>query len=185
MLHNGVPLAKARVTLASDSHWEQATTDADGRFRVTVRAGEHALSWQQPGERMATLRAVERAAVVRGQRTVQMFQIHSATLRVRLLDADGQPVAGVPIELRDAADVLRGHLPATGADGVSEQEVEPGAMTAFVLPKRLQGNEAVMQVIRDHPGNKDPFAGLRIRLGPVAAGESKPIELRLPPEWAR
>jgi hypothetical protein len=174
---DGAPVAKSRFLLVGAVS-QQVTTDGEGRFHATLRPGQYSLRRAE-----SPLRARERAVVVRDQDTAQTFQFVAAKLRLRVLDADGQPVSGVTISLRDA-DTERWSLPATGADGGTELEVEAETFTAFVLPKRLHTPEAQQEVWRNNPGNQDPFATLRIRLGPVtAADDGKPIDLRLPAEW--
>jgi hypothetical protein len=191
VLYNGTPLAKQDVVVrAGDGTVPmQLPTDDEGNLRVLVRPGEYWLTWfvLKRGVGTWNWRTAENATVVSGQTTVQTFHINTAILRVRLLDGQGQPVAGVPIILRSATDEVRGPLPPTDADGIVQREVETETLTAYVMPKRLQSPEAQSEVYRNNPGDPDPLVGLRIRLGTVRAkaGDTGAIELRLPPEWAR
>jgi len=131
------------------------------------------------------LTAPEHIFVVAGRTVAQTFHLQSATLRVRLLDAAGQPVAAVPIELRDAAGKGRQQLPPTDADGWTSGEIEPEPFRAAVLPRRLQDQQAMQEFWRANAGNPDALATVRIALGEVqaVAGATKEFELRLPAGW--
>jgi protocatechuate 3,4-dioxygenase beta subunit len=187
VLHNGKPLINTRVRMVAQASWASATTDAEGRCHATLRPGEYTLQWPRElgVRRWIQLTAPEHVAVVRGRTASATFDLRSATVRVRLLDAQGKPVAGVPIELRDAAGAQRRMLQATAADGTVEEELEVEPMQASVLPRRLQSNEAQMEVYRNNARAADPFAGLRVALGTVLAvqGTTATVELRLPADW--
>jgi hypothetical protein len=198
VLHNGAPLADTAVqvvcnfgrdALGNDRSVEQQVrTDADGRFHFLARAGACTVAWaRQRGDQSYRLRAAGTVDVVAGQTVAQTFLLTTGTARVRLLDAQGGPAAKVAIELRDAAGAVRQVLPPTGDDGCTSGETEAETFTATVLPKRLQDPVAQRQVWLDNPGNSDPFAALRLRLGNVAptAGATAAVELHLPASWDR
>ena len=196
VLHNGAPLANTKVQLfgrlGSDPDdpeanvYEQATTDAEGRFRATVRGTSQAVVWaQQNGDRWSQLRSAETVAVQPGQPTQATFTLSSGTLKVRLLDAAGAPVAKVSVLLRGAAKNAMLALPPTDADGRSTTDGEVGTYDARVLPKSLQEQKALMAFYQAHAGEADPTAAVLIPLGVVAmrSGETTEIELRLPANW--
>ncbi|MFY9345507.1 MAG: carboxypeptidase-like regulatory domain-containing protein, partial [Planctomycetota bacterium] len=193
VLHGGAPLANTMVgfeRLVAGATWPQQesglTTDADGRLRAALRAGDYRTTWMPPRANgsSSTLRSVETAIVRVGETTRQTFTIVSGTLKVRLVDSSGAPVANVHIGLTDAAGAETGGLGATGADGRVEIRYPPGTFTAWVAPKRLQDQKALMEFYRT---NTDPAAmqRLRVSLGTLTVGDgaTSEVELKLPAEW--
>lgn len=196
VLHNGAPLAKTKVDLygslgtttddADARTYEQITTDVEGRFRTTVRGTSQSLVWaQQNGDRWSQLRSAETVVVQPGQPTRATFTLSSGTLKVRLLDAMGAPVAKVSVLLRGAAKNSVLSLPPTDADGRSTTDGEVGTYDARVLPKSLQDQKALLAFYQAHAGETDPTAAVLIPLGVVTVrtGETVEIELRLPATW--
>ena len=76
-------------------------------------------------------------------------------------------------------------LPPTDVEGRVQRDLEVGAFTILVLPKRLQNPQAQQELYRNRVGDDDPRTPLWIRLADVqiAGGESREIELRLPADW--
>lgn len=192
VLHDGAPLANTVVSferLVPGEQWPQhedaLKTDAEGRVRCSVRGGEYRVSWGvRSGESWSTLRAVETAVVRTGETTRQTFTIVACTLKVRLVDNTGAPVANVHIGLLDAAGNETEGLGVTGADGRIEKKHSPGTFTASVMPKRLQDQKALMEFYRTAT---DPGALQRVRvtLGSITVrnGETSEVELKLPVDW--
>jgi len=181
-------LAVLRLVSAQLDAGARAWWDGDGRFHLRLPSGEYELALEPASERRAdTIRAEGSVRVLRGERTTHTFHVQSGSVRVRVLDASGAAVMGVPIELRDAADKSRQWLPPTGDDGWTTGEFEIGVFTACALPRRLLDNKAQEEIWRASPDNPDPFASLRLRLGTVTArvGETTSVELRLPPEFEK
>jgi 5-hydroxyisourate hydrolase-like protein (transthyretin family) len=193
VLHDGAPLANTLVNFSrvvADSAWpvheDAATTDDVGRVRLALRGGAYVATWLPPrgGGTPAVLRSVETAIVRAGEATRATLTILSGTVRVRLLDAGGAPVAGVHVGLTDAAGAETQGLGKTDADGRVEQRLSPGTFTATVLPRRLQDPKALQDFYRANP---DPMAMQRVRV-PVGAitvtpGAAADFELRLPADW--
>jgi hypothetical protein len=187
VLRNGKPLANTAVR-AGTKFAVAVTTDADGRFHATLRAGECELTWPrgQPPN-WSSLRAAETINIVTGQTVAQTFHLDSGTVRVRVLDPHGNPAAKVRIELRDAAGTPRQSLPPTGDDGSTTAEIEAETLAASALPKRLQEWPAQQAYWVANPGNPDPLASQRLQLGSITAraGDTIEVELRLPADWER
>jgi hypothetical protein len=73
----------------------------------------------------------------------------------------------------------------TDEAGRAEGECEVARFTAWVLPKRLQEQKALMEFYQANRGQSDPTASVRMNLGTVTPrlGEVVELELRLPPGW--
>ena len=104
---------------------------------------------------------------------------------LRLLDADGNPVAGVPIELHGIAGQTRYRTRPTDDEGRTLSECDAMPLTAWVLPKRLQSEDARRAFYEAHRGEPDPIAAMRLRVGEVVVvmGQTVAAELRLPKGW--
>jgi hypothetical protein len=167
----------------------QVTTGEDGRFEARMQQGEYSVYWNLPDAGpWAKLRAAEKPTIQANGNTEQTFRFQSGELRLRLLDNDGKPVAGVAIELVDSAGQVRRSLPATDASGSAKAIVEPETYALRVLPKRLLDPEAQRKVWAERPPDvQDPLARHRIPLGSVtvAVGQAIDRELRLPAEWGQ
>lgn len=197
VLHNGTPMAASQIVLRSipgvaaragdRGRTEMALTDGEGRFRARLQPGEYSLTAGILGRDGAhSLRAEGTVRVLRGESTTRTFHVQSGSVRVRLLDPRGVAVSGVTVELHDAVGSQQ-WMPPTEADGWTSSEVEAGAFTVHVLPRRLQDLRARQEVWRAEPNNRDPFATVRLRLGSVTArvGETTNVELRLPSEFEK
>src|SRR5690606_10875833 len=103
---NGRPAANLRLQLRAvvgktaagndDEYTRYVTTDGDGRFQLRTLTGDYeVVGWTDRTQ----LRAAERGVVVAGVTTAQTFQLQSGTMRFRLLDTEGAPVAGVRIDM--------------------------------------------------------------------------------------
>ena len=195
VLHNGTPLAATELTLRttfddptgqSGSFQQPVKTDAQGKFRTKLRAGEYQLSrWQSVGLDGFALHAIERALVRRGRLASEVFHINSGKVNLRLLDADGNPVAGVPIELHGAAGQTRYRMRPTDDEGRTLSECDAMPFTAWVLPQRLQSEDARRAFYEAHRVEPDPIAAMRLRVGEVVVvmGQTVAAELRLPKAW--
>lgn len=196
VLHNGIPLANTKVQLhgslgtnANDDEariYEQVTTDGEGRFHATVRGTSQSLSWsRQTGQRWSSFRSAESVVCRPGQPTQATFTLSSGTLKVRLVDAAGAPVASVSVLLRGAAKNAVLPLPPTDADGRATTDGEVGTFDAQVLPKALQDQKALMAFYQAHAGEPDPTAAVMVPLGVVTVrtGATTEVELRLPTTW--
>jgi RNA polymerase sigma-70 factor (ECF subfamily) len=144
-------------------------TDAQGKVHLRTRHGEYRFQIKRDG---VLLRAPQTATVVAGQTTSTTIEFACGTLRLHVLDARGEPVAGVHVDLDDPGDPVRHWSPRepTDAQGWTSAVVEVRPLVASVLTRRRQ--EAAAQ---------------RLVLGRVAAraGASTDVDLRLPPEWDR
>jgi hypothetical protein len=182
---NGQLFANGAVHLMGPDQQRSVKTDAEGRFRANLFAGEYRVRAHRPmpprgGVSLPCSTAVR---VVRGATTTQTFAIGSAPLRVTVLGADGKPVAGVALALRGADDTDT-WLPLTDAAGATATEVVPGALTLRVLPKALtdpQAQQALWQEAQAR-GDADPFARHWLTLRTIApvAGPPIAVEVQLP-----
>ena len=192
VLHGVAPLATTLVNFqrsvpgaAWPEHEDARNTGAEGRVQLSVRPGEYRVVWTaSKGESASLLRSTETAVVRVGETTRQTFTILSGTLKVCLVDSTGAPVANVRIELEDAADKPTDTLTPTGRDGRVEQRYAPGTFTAWVMPKRLQDQKALMEFYRT-VADTAAIRRVRVPIGAVtvSAGETNEIELKLPADW--
>jgi hypothetical protein len=108
-----------------------------------------------------------------------VFEITSGRLDLTVLDAAGQPAAGVVVFVGDA----RRNLPATDAAGCTTSEVVAGTWALRLLPKEHERNALAPHALLTGLGGEDAFAGKWIELGVVvvAPGRTTKQELRLPP----
>ena len=131
------------------------------------------------------MRALGSATLVFGVTTQATFVVEIGTLKVRLLDPAGAPVAGVSVHGPDDS----WQMPATTGDGTTSSEHAPATLPLRVLPKRLLDRAQLQKVYADGfaAGEKDPLAKLWIEVGTatITAGETTTQELRLPPEWEK
>ena len=198
VMHNGAPLAGApvelRVRLADHPdgqsfHVEDVATDAAGRFRAQIRAGEYELTWMPVREMSGgvTVVAAERARVDVGKRTEQTFSLATGKVDVLVLDAAGKPVRNVVLECRDAGDVAQFSFAPTDGEGRATTECGIAPFTICVLPRRLQDPAAVRAHVQARLGQRDPFTDVRLTVGRFTprAGETVTVEVHLPAEWER
>ena len=164
-------------------------TDAAGHLQFEGWQGRYQLFWSPTndlfrGERIA---AEETFELVRGQRTAVTLHLRTGTLRVRVLDAEGKPVAGVAVELVDAAGQWRATLPATDADGRSEQRVEAATFDLRALPAALLAQHPGRAGRRRQQPGEDPLAASLIPLGKVTVTAATATEatLHLPVDAGR
>lgn len=202
LLRNGVPWAEQTARLIvrhedvlgrQQQRWEEIRTDRDGRFVVRTRQGHANLAvTQRQQAAWHTLRAAQEVFVASGQVTGAVFAIDSGTLRLRLVGADGKPVAGVPVVLvgdeRLAGLAVRANSVPSDAQGWIVCEAEAGAITVQVLPRRLQSFAAQRLLVEQAPdGSTDALGVHRLALGTVLCkpGETVERELQLGPGWYR
>lgn len=191
---NGEPLGDhtvgIRANLGPDAsgeprfHGQQVVTDAQGRFRATLRAGDYELLWARSLIDSPRLHARERASVECGKLTQQTFSLQSGTVVLRLLDIAGAPVASTRLWVQEGARE-RLNLPRTDADGVIRFECDVGTYTVAVLPRRLQDDAQRVSFVREHAGDADPTARVRVPLGTltVLMGETTDVAVKLPADW--
>jgi hypothetical protein len=193
VLRDGAPFADVHVLfsrlVAGESRpqsEEGVKTDVEGRANARVRTGQYVVTWEPPSNdgTYMVLRSTEVADVRPGETTRQTFTIASGTVRVRLLDSTGNPVPRVQINLTDIAGTGPSALGTTRADGRVERLLPAGTFHAFVLPKRLQDEQASREF---HRSVTDPAqrAAVRVPIGAftVRSGQTTEVELRLPEDW--
>src|SRR5262245_55863523 len=198
VLHNGAPLASSPVQLrmrladhpdGHSHHHEDVATDAAGRFRAQVRAGEYELTWTPVREvrSWVTVVASERVRIDAGKRTEQTFSLATGKVDVLVLEPSGKPAHNVRLECRDAGGVARFSFAPTDAEGRTTTECDVAPFTLCVLPKSLQDPAAAQAHAQARLGQSDPFTDVRMVVGRFAprAGEKVALEVRLPPEWER
>jgi 5-hydroxyisourate hydrolase-like protein (transthyretin family) len=192
VMHGGAPLASTLLSFQRSVpgvQWPQhecaQNTDAEGRVRLSVRPGEYRVVWAaRQGESSSTLRSTETAIVRVGETTRQTFTILTGMLKVHLVDSTGAPVANVRIELEDAAGAPSDTLTPTSKEGRVEQRYSPGTFTAYVMPKRLQDQKALMEFYRT-VNDAAAIRRVRVQVGTVnvLAGQTNEVELKLPADW--
>jgi protocatechuate 3,4-dioxygenase beta subunit len=181
---NGQPFASGAVHLMGAGEQTNAKTDAEGRFRADLIAGEyrvHAYK-ETPSGQWVSLPCPTVVHVVRGQTTTQTFAIATAALRITVLGATGKPVEGVAVYLLSAGEGTR--LTPTDAAGVTVTEVVPDTLTLRVLPKALAEPHAQQALWREANarGDSDPLAAhwLTLRTIEAVAGPPIAVEVQLP-----
>ncbi|HEX5052673.1 MAG TPA: RNA polymerase sigma factor [Planctomycetota bacterium] len=172
-----------------------AKTDAEGRFHLRMPPGSLRVAIDRTAQHRAPLGggsysyqlvyADQQLQLTAGSAVQATFAVEPCTLRLRVLDERGEPVAGVPLLLPGPQLALWHRPAATDAEGCTTCEVEPGTFSVQVLPRRLLADGAQAQFLREHRGVHDALAPFRIRLGDVTAvrGKTGTFELRLPPGW--
>lgn len=185
VLHNGHPLANNTVILVGLIYTQSTTTDDQGRFHIQLPSGEYQLRYTgKPGsDAWMDLSSPTPAVVLRDQSNRQTFAITSSTLKIKVLDANGQPVAGVSLQ-GVVGDEAVAFLPPTDEDGVTSREVPTNTLTLQILPKEL-ASPAAQQKLRKEArvrGEENPLASRWIRLQTVElrAGQQTDVEVRLP-----
>jgi hypothetical protein len=143
-------------------------TDGEGRFHWHGRQGFLQPALVRPVGKPKrlwddVLRAREEVFLPAGGKVTQLFHLDSAKLRLRVLDGDGRPVAGVGLFLRGDGDCS--HMTeASDAEGRISCEVEMQPFTVQTVP-RSSGSTL---------GRVEP-----------KRGEPAEQELKLPPAWHR
>ncbi len=185
VLLNGQPLASENVTLTADGNSVSVTTDGEGRFRKSLMAGEYkvALHRLRGNSQFVSLRCPTRVQVARDQTTAVTLVLASATLKVTVLDPEGEPVAKLGLSLV-GSDQEGYFLPPTDATGTSETELTAETVTLRLLPKHLSTQAAQTKLWQEAQarGDRDPFGPHWITLQTVhlEAGRASVLELRLP-----
>jgi hypothetical protein len=190
---DGAPLAGAEVWLHAEytggrggGRTSRLELDADGRFSLRSRQGRYSI--RQIDQKSDPPLDVHSDVVdlLPGRTTEHRFVLRAATLRLRLLDPDGKPIAGIPLELRDAAGELRHQPRETGADGRTALVLEPATFSVHVLTRRMQDPQ-VRNAAFENATGPDPLAPHRLRIGEITLppGATLERELRLPAEWGR
>jgi hypothetical protein len=193
---DGLPLAAAQVNLRGTrpdgqggSKWlngPSPTTDAEGRFTASLQGGEWTLAtaFSRAGTAPLWMELVGVATVRSGKSTEAVFRFERRRVTVRLLSADGQPVADREV---DAQTGRAQRTERTDQDGcLVFDPAPPGTMTFFVWPEHLLTQEQRNKAWGELMKSKRPYDDLlaaRIKLGEftVPAGEkSAEVTLRLP-----
>ena len=153
-------------------------TDAQGAFTFFGQPGAYTI-------RVNNVRALASATLVVGVTTQATFVVEVGTLKVRLLDPAGAPVAGVSVHGPDDS----WQMPATKGDGTTSSEHAPATLSLRVLPKRLLDRAQLdkVWVAAIAAGDRDPLAKFWLGIGnaTITAAETTTLELRLPPEWEK
>jgi DNA-directed RNA polymerase specialized sigma24 family protein len=135
---NGKPMPGANFMLACDTLIGGSlaiNTDNEGTFRLHGRPGTYHLEIiQAAGSRISSTDAT----VVSGQATTATFAFTTASLRVRIHDAQGTLKPGVQVELDEAAGHAQVLVGPTNDAGEAHALLPPGTWTAWTLPSRVQ-----------------------------------------------
>ncbi len=147
--------------LFTDGEAYHASTDADGRFELSVRPGEYTLAVVNhlPGGGYTNVHSATRVPVVRGQVSQALFEVATGSLRIELRTAAGTPAAGVPLYMVPLARPGRAlPLPPTDAHGVVTFRSAVGPHELRLLPAKYTTAAARDELQRRASGNADPFA---------------------------
>ncbi len=158
---DGQPLSRGEVHLFTDGEAYHASTDADGRFELSVRPGEYTLAVVNhlPGGGYTNVHCATRVPVVRGQVSQALFEVATGSLRIELRTAAGTPAAGVPLYKVPLARPGRAlPLPPTDAHGVVTFRSAVGPHELRLLPAKYTTAAARDELQRRASGNADPFA---------------------------
>jgi|GEM_PF-3196330 len=175
---SAAPRAGVRIEISNDDHHRPLSVRAgsDGVFSLRgLPAGEHELRGQlEIGERLC--RGTVRAAA---GRTDVVLRLEDAakdllTLRVRVLDGQGQPVPRARVQML------------VGDQGGDSVEVRSGTALwrtdpASALAKALEDGTLVLEVSQAETTDGQPLPWGSAQAGPLGRGQRE-IEVRLPPE---
>lgn len=195
VLRGGEPLSFAKCFLrrwgpaprTEGMRWNliYVTTDAAGRFTHAGLPGRYRLMAPRASDSIAGICAAPGTIdVAPGEELEQDFEALTGELRLRLLDGEGEPVAGVAgLEvLRSIDDDVIEELGPTDADGcVVCRECEPGTVFVRALPRRLGERRARIELLRE-TRDLGAIDRERIPLGSltVTPGEVTEMDLVLP-----
>jgi len=158
-----------------------AQSDGEGRFTLTgIAPGAYSIRVFSSGYAHGRVDGVE-VAERRPARDVRIPLSRGVSLRVRVLDDAGAPVARAMAFLRDAAGTIIPGVrqPSSGADGVLElADIAPGAYKVMVIQSsyapseqavrvEAEGTPSVEPVFRLAPGGKIEVSVVARRGGPV------------------
>jgi hypothetical protein len=156
-------------------------TDNEGRFHLLGDPGSWSIravaARADGGAGMVVVlwvRALRAGELLQGE-----FKIATRSVRLRLLDADGQPLPRAQIQLRDASGRHRELLVTDETGRVAIGCIEDVPLRAFTWRRQLQDEAARQRLLRERPGTQ--FGDMLHDLGtlPVdVAGEE--IVLKLP-----
>ncbi len=161
MAPGGAPVAGAEVAFLNDSGENTATSDGVGRYQITVASG---IAWRVHARTEAAVGYPE-SFIPTGDAPVRDLEVHAtATVRGRVIDMRGAPVAGAELSLHvDAAarPLLESSLPMSAtADGAGRFELQ--ALPGAVLIKGQHGKRQGVGV-----------------LSTLAPGETAEVEIKL------
>ena len=138
-----------------------------GRYRLNVTVDNVSGALRaQPGE----------LELPPGGAVEQSFALNTGSLRIRVIDSEGKPVAGVhDVRVqRGPADFLDANLPDTDAEGRASLAVcEAGTFHIWVLPRRLATHEALVKALDEDASIR---AKTDIDLGSITVAAGAPTE---------
>ena len=105
------------ITIEGESERKEIRTDAQGRFRVSgLRAGKYKVSLAIP-ETLSTWQPQREVTVSeRGCGTIVWYITDNGRIGGRVIDADGQPVAGIMVSLLNPDDAKEDYVKLVRAD---------------------------------------------------------------------
>lgn len=118
VVRNGEPVAQVAVRIGRAS----TRTDVSGRFLVRSPSGRKILECTLPGGDEPSRRSI---AVAEGMGAITI-DVTPVTLRGRVEDAAGAPVAAAQVQINARPPLSLATAAQTGSDGVFATEVEPG-----------------------------------------------------------
>lgn len=196
VLCDGEPFVSGHVLLESQpqaravggpvTHRRVALLDQDGACSIPMLQGTYSLAVQhRVGDETRMLRAPGQIVIAPGGTVSRTIDVRTRTITLKLVDHEGRPAGGIPLELRDTAGALRHLLRPTDAEGIVRCAVEAEAFELTVLPKRLYVPQQRQRVWELHKHEPDPFATYRIRLATLDPDLAEPVPqtIRLPADW--
>ena len=165
------PYPGIRVVVRGKDVQEERQTDANGRYELLLPPGEYEVKAEAPeGLYASTLLPRVQLRNARGCAEANISLASDGRVRGRVVDARGQAVAGLPVELvtRVQYGFTRAGQPvATGTDGTYEfTRVPPGTFyVAFDTLRRDLSRRVQERVFA--PGTLDPAAAAAIVLAPA------------------
>lgn len=159
-----------RVVVRGKGVQEERQTDANGRYELLLPPGEYEVKAEAPEGLYATTLLPVQLRNARGCAEANISLASDGRVRGRVVDARGQPLAGLPVELvtRVFYGFTRAGQPvATGTDGTYEfTRVPPGTFyVAFDTLRRDLSRRVQERVFA--PGTLDPAAAAAIVLAPA------------------
>lgn len=165
------PYPGLRVVVRRSGVQEERQTDASGRYELLLPPGEYEVRAEAPDRLYATtMPSRVQLRNARGCAEADVSVQSDGRIRGRVVDARGQPVGGLPVEL--VAPVWHGFTRvgqpvATASDGAYEfTRVPPGTFyVAFDTLRRDPSRRVQERVFA--PGTLDPAAASAIVLAPT------------------
>lgn len=165
---NGRPAVLRAVRLEGPCTRE-IETDGDGRFTATVPAGVYrVLAPLSAGARHVFVPLADVVTVARETVTDLPLAVQSGRLRLRLVDAHGQPVAHTSLVAKLTGSDAIVRLPGTDDGGALEVELPVGTVTFAVPVESFAGTAA------------GSTGGTDLGTASIRGNEATSCELRLP-----